>query len=294
MSPSPWLPFQWSHQGPDGQYLQRAALFVPGALPTAGGLSGWFQFDLGAPTTVLYGQAFTPEQRERLQAQPQRPRPAIFNGQEVPVLEMPVRFGPWEVSPVIWLADFGDDEPMPDGRPVLGTVGSDFAREHVLAVDFPGERLTRMDTVPTNWEAAAHWTPMRLTEHGHVLIQVEVDEEPHWVMFDTGSSIFEFITSDALWHTLCHGQVTKTLRITAWGEALDVLGGPVRAQFTLAGQPLPVRTAYYYRNMPGWDAFQERFGFLGLMGNAPFWERVIVLDFPHGRFGILPPGFTGS
>ncbi len=287
-----WIPFQWSHEGPEGQTLPRSAMFVPGSLPTLNDLGGWFQFDLGAPTSVLYGQSFSPKQRERLQAQPFRPRPAIFNGQEVPVLEVPVRFGPWEVAPVIWLADFGDDEPMPDGRPILGTLGGDFARGHVLVVDFPGERLTRLDAVPAAWDAAAHWTRLRLTERGHVLIQVEVDGEPHWVMFDTGSSLFEFVTSAAIWRTLCHGSVTDTLRITAWGKMLELPGGPVRAPFTLAGLPLPVRTAYYYQNMPGWDAFREQSGILGLMGNAPFWEHAIVLDFPHERFGVLPPGFA--
>jgi len=281
-----WIPFRWEGAQLGEHYFPHAAMFVPGSLPTLDGLKGWFQFDLGAPATVLYGGAFSPAQRARVEDHPRRPEPRVFNGQEVLALHLPVQVGPWEIGQVVYLQDFGDGDLMEDGQPILGTIGSDLVREHVLMMDFPNQRLTRLDALPASWEAQIRWVPLRLSARGHVILQIMVDGAPRWAMYDSGSSLFQLITDPVQWQQFATGAVTETFPITAWGERLEVHGGPARAAFALGDQLLPVSVVHYLEGDEQ-RRFLEENDLIGLMGNEPFVEHVLVFDFPNKRAGVL-------
>ncbi|GEM_PF-2131328 len=284
----PWQNFHWQGADLGGRYFPHAVMYLLATLPGLEDLQGWFQFDLGAPTTMLYAEAFTAEQKASLMRFQQRERHAIINGKEAPLLDLPLRVGPWQITPVAWYRDFGDEDTLPDGKPVLGTIGADFVRKHILAVDFPGQRLARLECLPASWEKAAHWTSLRLTDQGHIVIEVEVDGHPRQAMFDTGSSIFELLTDASQWLQLSKGNVTHTLSITAWGETKKISGGSLKAQVRLGGMALPLQTVHYNEEEM-WRDFFSHYDVVGIIGNAPFLEHAIVLDFPSGRFGVLPP-----
>ena len=283
-----WQKFHWQGADLGGRYFPHAVMYVSATLPALNDLQGWFQFDLGAPTTMLYAQAFTPEHKAALMCFQRQGRHAIINGQEAPILDLSLHVGPWQITPVAWYRDFGDEDTMPDGKPVLGTIGADLVRGHILVMDFPAQRLARLEHLPASWEKAAHWTTLRLTDQGHVVIEVEVDGRPRQALFDTGSSIFELLTDASQWSRLSQGNVTETLSITAWGESKEVAGGPLKAQVRLGGALLPIHTVHY-ADEKGWQDFFSHYDMVGIIGNAPFLEHTIVLDFPKGRFGVLPP-----
>ena len=148
MTSLPWLPFRWEGSLLGGRYFPHAAMFLSGQLPTLDNLKGWFQFDLGAPTTVLYGQAFAPDQREYLESLPRFPHGVTLNGQEIPLLQTPLHIGPWHTERVAYLPNFGSTEELLDAQPILGTVGSDLVRDHLLILDFPHGRVGILPTPP--------------------------------------------------------------------------------------------------------------------------------------------------
>jgi len=280
-----WVPFRWESARLGERTFPHAAMFIHGSLPTVNGLSGWFQFDLGAPTTVLYGGALTAAQRAQVEAQ-RLPHPAMFNGQEVPTLSLPVDVGPWTIERVVYLPDFGDEETTDNGELTLGTVGGDLVREHILVVDFPGQRITRLATLPSVWQAQAHWAPLRLSPHGHVILQITVDGVPRWAMYDSGSSLFHLLTDPQQWQHLTSGQVTETFPIMAWGEEVAVQGGPTHATFALADLPLIVPVIHFLGGEER-QRFLEQLDLIGILGNEPFLNHGLILDFPQKRVGLL-------
>ncbi len=284
-SSSPWLPFRWIGETLSGRFFPHAVMAVHGTLPALQNLPGWYQFDLGAPNSVLYENAFTPEQRARLQAQPRWPKQALLNGQPMPVLDTALQVGPWQVRPLVWYEGFGGQDDASDGPPLLGTLGANFVRGRALVVDFPRQRLTLWEKVPPDWEATTRWAPLRSTEHGHVLVQVAVNGKPRWVLYDTGSSIFPLLTDADQWMDLTSGQVTHTLTVQAWGQPLVTYAARPRIRLTLGGQPLELPWVYY-NQAPEWRAFFREHDLLGIMGNAPFLNKILVLDFPGGRCGV--------
>ncbi len=281
-----WIPFRWEGAHLGERYFPHAAIFLPGRLPALDDLTGWFQFDLGAPTSVLYGASLNAALRARVAALPREPHPARFNGQPVPLVRLPLRVGPWEISPLIYLQDFGEQDLADDGQPLLGSVGGDLVREHILVLDFPNQRLALLEALPPTWEAQIAWAPLRLTEHGHVVLQIEVDGARRWAMFDSGSSLFHLLTDPLQWQQLTTGEVTERFPIAAWGQAKEVCGGPARRAFSLGGQPLSVPVVHY---LEGEDErrFLEAHDLIGLLGNAPFLQVGLVLDFPQRRAGML-------
>lgn len=292
MTPSPtlqWIPFRWQSARLGERDFPHAAMFLLGTLPSLDGLQGWLQFDLGAPITILYEKAFSPAQQERIGEHPHRPRPAVLNGREMPVVDLSLHIGPWSIERVAWFLGFGDDAPLPDdGRPILGTLGADWAHGHIVVLDFPNQRLSRCEALPPAWEEQARWAPLRRSAYGHVVLQITVDGTPRWAMFDTGSSLFHLLTDPYQWQQLTTGEVSETFPITAWGESMEVTGGLARARFALGGQPLAVPIIHY---LEGEDRrrFLEDNDLVGILGNAPFLEHILVLDFPRQRCGVVPP-----
>ncbi len=286
MTSLPWLPFRWQAERLGEREFPHVAMFVLAQLPTLDGLTGWFQFDLGAPTSVLYGQALTPRQRAWVEAHLHPERKAIFNGQPTPLLQAPITFGGKRIEPVVYLPDFGDGERW-RGHPILGTIGGDWVRDQVLVLDFPWQRLARLAAVPPAWETAGAWAPLRRTPHGHVVLQIGVDRAPRWALFDTGSSLFGLLTYPEQWRALTDGQVTETLTISAWGTPWKVQGSPARAAFDLAGRALDVTMVHFVEGERE-RQFLEQHDLVGILGNAPFLGGVLVLDFPGARAAFLP------
>ncbi len=282
-----WHPFVWEGETLGERYFPHAAMYVEGVLPALDNLAGWYQFDLGAPRSMLYGQVFTPEQQTRIETHILPGRRATINGQPYPLLDLSLQVGPWTLdSGLVWFSDFGDPEPSPEGRINIGTVGVDFVGRAVLALDYPRQRLSRLAAVPPNWEEQAYWIPLSVTEQGLILIQVRVDDQPTWLGFDTGSSIFHLLTDDEHWKRWTDGVVEETLPIHAWGKILTVYGAPPRVSLSLGDHSLDVPLVYY-RSDSGWSEFLQRFDVGGLMGNAPFLDAMIVLDFPGERLGVI-------
>ena len=287
MTTIPWHPFIWYGETLAGRYFPHAAMFVRGELPALDGLTGLYQFDLGAPKSMLYAKSFTSEQQARLEAYRIPNRQMHIGGGAYPMLDLTLKIGAWTLTGGLgWHLEMGDPEPDEDGALTLGTLGSDFVHDKVLAIDYPGQRLALLEKLPDVWEQAAVWARLRVTEFGLILIQIQLDGTPIWVAFDTGSSIFHFLTDEKRWRAWTSGDVTDTLPITAWGQSQVVYGGPPMVDLALEGIPLDLPLIYYQRK-EGLSEFLERFESGGLMGNAPFLDKTIILDFIRGRFGVL-------
>ncbi len=282
----PWVPFRWQHARLGDQEFPYAALFLPGTLPTLDGLSGWFQFDLGFPMTILYGGSLSLEQRQQVTGYPRWPDAITFKGKKLPLLHMPLQIGPWETERIACLEDFGDAI-ADDGRPVLGTVGVDLVRSQILVIDFPGQRMARLETVPQRWDEQLHWVPLRFTETGQILIQITVDSEPHWAMYDSGSSLFHILTDAAHWQQLAGGEITETFPASSWGERLEVKGGPPRVNVAMGDHPLAIPIVHYMDYEAG-QRFLEEHNAVGVLGNVPFLDYQLILDFPHERVALSP------
>jgi hypothetical protein len=291
----PWIPFVWEGVEIDGRRFEKVGLFVKGELPELG-LSGAFQFDLGAPNSVLYENNVLSE-REKINAHIDPDRHIVVNGVECPMIDTPLVLNPQVALDQLGLfLGFGDGDVdvTSDGFPLLGTVGADVVNEKCLIIDFPQQRLAIVHEVPEEFVANAAIAPLQRTPSGHILLTFTVDGVDKRVLFDTGSSIFDLMTDKEQWLEITWGEVVDTLEILSWGQKQMVYGGVARGDFRLGHVALPLNTIYRIDD-EGWAQFNRSHDLLGLMGNAPFLGSLIFLDLVRGRFGVTSsPGMNGA
>jgi len=283
----PWIPFRWEGADFGEQHFDKAAMFVMAELPEVG-LSGLFQFDLGAPSSVLY-ENDVKDVLPELQARINPDKHIMLNGVEYPVISTPLILNPQiRQEHIGLLKDFGEGDGgvTEDGVRVLGTIGADMVAGKCLLIDFPQERLAIVEQAPAELVEEAIFTPMQKSPFGHTLLQVTVDGEQKWVMFDTGSSIFELLTDKEQWPALTDGQVIDKMEVPAWGNLQTVYGGAVQVKISLGGMPLHIRKAYRI-DLEQLVEFDRQHNLLGAMGNAPLLDYTIILDFPRQRFGVV-------
>ncbi len=273
-----WIPFVWSSDTLFGRKIDRLAVFLKGKVFPSG-KEGAFQFDLGAPRSVIYGNAFNSDFLDRHTTD----RTATLNGREIPVLDLSIAVGDVVVKDPLLLRDFGEGEI--GGLPIIGTVGADLIDGRILIVDFPNQRIAVVDSLPGEFMRKTHFTEMIRASGRHLLVRVKVDGKETYAMYDSGSSIFGLLTTREIWDTLTDGEVIDSFRITAWGKVYTVYAGRSRVGITLAGETLRVDTVHYVE-MEGIGNFLRRTNAIGIMGNRSLWDRTVVVDTKGGRFGI--------
>lgn len=280
-----WIPFYWESADLGERRFDKAAMFLVGELPELK-LSGLFQFDLGAPRTMLYENNVANHHRD-LTAKSISNHTAMINGVECPMIAIQLRLGPaTRLEEVALYLGFGDgDKDISDhGMPVLGSIGADSTAGKCLMIDYPAERMAFVAKPPA--EMKIDYVPLRKTPNGHLLLPVQVAGEERWALFDTGSSLFGILTDEMQWAALTNNQIIDTLHSHAWGETVPFFGGRARAEFRLGERPLDISTIYYDARKE-WASFCQSHDLVGIMGNIPFLGEMIVLDFPNERFGVV-------
>jgi hypothetical protein len=109
------------------------------------------------------------------------------------------------------------------------------------------------------------------------------------MMFDTGSSAEGLITSQANWEQLAHpGAQPSTTAVNSWGKTLTKHSVATPANLELGAAKIPLQTVTYIEGMTFMQQMLTRFsGLGGMLGNAPFVGRTIILDVRGARFGLV-------
>jgi hypothetical protein len=111
------------------------------------------------------------------------------------------------------------------------------------------------------------------------------------VFFDTGTSLFDLSVDIDRWKLLTgrsgETEATKRINLNSWGKPVTFYGAPALGPLEVGPLRLNVPTVYYNGLQP--DSFKKwQFRVQGLMGNAPFWKEIVVLDLgSHPAFGIF-------
>ena len=266
----PHAAFEWTSA--DG-VSDRAAMRVPVDLD---GARGWFQVDTGLDATVVYGGIPVERKWEVLEGKCLAPGLRIGG----------IRMGP------VWLCAGGNG---PEGD-MLGSLGLDLLVGRLVVIDYPGRRLAIMQPgdAPPWLLRQTSWTPAVLRDGKFFLTAVLGGEDIDGLFFDTGASAFNVTVDFGTWKALtgCTGPDSATTRwaVSSWGNEVTAIGCAARGPLVIGSARIPDPPVFYIKEQPnlfsGWP-----FPATGLVGNAPFWDRVVILDLGiRPRFGLVDLG----
>jgi hypothetical protein len=137
----------------------------------------------------------------------------------------------------------------------------------------------------------ATWTPAQLRDAKLFLNVVLAGESVEGIFFDTGASAFEITVDLGTWRSLtgCEGPEDAPIRwnVASWGNRVTVIGAPAKGPLVVGSARIDQPRVFYIEEQPslfaGWP-----FPASGLVGSAPFWDRVVILDLGiRPRFGLL-------
>ena len=291
--PYPWFNFKWASATLSERSFDKVAIVVP---VRVGDLGGNFtaQFDLGSESTFLYEDAIKNyfASRAQLYAQVDTARRGTTDAgnRHYGTTGLPFAFGGSVIPHPRLMTKMGDVVPRDSLRTasdkLIGTIGADFLKGKVLVIDYPQHRMCVLDSVDAFWRARAVFVAVRLRRN-QFHIPIAVRGQAYWALFDTGSSLFPFVTDRDTWQTLVGPAApADTLSVNSWGTQVPYYGSFMRHDAYLGSRQLPKARAWFTQNKRMLDFFKAEH-IDAITGNAFFFDNTVVLDFQHNQFGVV-------
>ena len=264
----PGTAFGW---GEAPGFSERGAIIVPISL---GGAAYKYQLDTGTETTIVYGGEVA-RQFGWKPGQKMVRIPGIgMGGVTLPAAD------------VLVPANF-------QNRGTAGTIGLDVLIGHVVILDFPARRIYVMQRadLPAAVRARTSWAPAEI-RRGKFLVHARLNgADCNGLFLDTGSSAIPLMVDTAHWKMLTrptYGEPpAKEVSVNSWGKQVKLVGQPALGAIEIAS--LRVDHPLIFR-MPedSGGSRQQPQAVSGLMGNALFWDNILVLDLgATPQLGIL-------
>jgi len=277
-------PMRWASSRFGDRIEPRAAVLLPIRFD---GVDKTFyaQFDLGAKSTVFYGKTLAAASVKI---------PALKPGPKGQPGALGFTIGDLRVSipkPGV-RADIGDPNIAwddPEAVDLIGTIGVDMLEGRVLMIDFKAMRLHVGDAAPRELAAQARWSPMALKSRW-VLLDATLEGKPTKLLLDTGSSAFALLIDKTRWSEMTTGQDTESFAVNSWGKKLMAHTAPTKARVVIGGLETPLGDATYIEGTSAMQGLMMRAtGMGGMTGNRLFFDRVLILDAPGGRYAVIEP-----
>lgn len=277
------FPFLW-HEHQNGETtVERAAMMVSVTLP---GIERpcVMQFDLGAPSSVLY--------RRPLEALGALESGAITTRDDENnswARDLSFQAGTTSVTArSLLLLDHGateiDDEPT-----VVGTLGADWIDGHVLTIDYAASTL-KIDASDSS-EVATLASARPFSFRGRrVFLPATLQGEDTEVWFDSGSSAFSLIVDEDRFHELAADGASPSSYVgNSWGKPVTVHGVAAEGSMAIGDTELPLGTVSWIEWPDGLQAFMMSLSdWGGMIGNQIFAGKRLVLDTDRSLFAVLP------
>jgi len=174
-----------------------------------------------------------------------------------------------------------------------GALGLQSLIGRVTVIDYPGKRFCILDEakVPDTLWTAPKWTSATV-RNGKLFVPIRVgDVTLSDIAFDTGSSLFPLVVDGTPWRAFTGktGQedVLQKISGSSWGKPVTYVGDSAKEPMALGkidlGKPVVFTKREDQAEFATWP-----FHIDGLIGNAPLWDRAVVLDLTvHMRFGVV-------
>ncbi len=287
-----WLPFNWEGATLSGRHFDKVAIMVP---VTIDNLPHKFnmQLDLGAVTTVVYGNTLAPylEKYPALKAKMDTTKTFRIQSQKnVKLAGVALALGgvPFGQHDVGYFKNYGDSLTAAalarQDEVHIGTIAPDLFQDKVLIIDYPHQRLCVSDKVPAEFARAA-FQPFKLKD-GRIKMPLRIGGVSQDLLFDTGASLFALSTTELRARAATIGPVKDSLKISSWGEYYYVYGRRTKVPVSFGTKLLPATLAFYDKKSRYAKFFEEE-NIWGITGNAYFLNNTVIIDYKNRVFGVL-------
>jgi hypothetical protein len=287
-----WIPFKWNGDSASGKYFEKFSIFIPVKVDNIPANFN-MQFDLGAVTTVIYGNSINsyldkyPELKNKIDTS----KKFFIQGENHPMFtNMELKMGPttFKNIDIGYFENFGHsidkDSISSNTEKHIGTIGPDLFQNKILIIDYPNNRISICDEMPKQYKKATFKSYRE--EHGRIQIPLTINDSTQYVLFDTGSSIFTLTAAkeDAL--KAASIKIVDSLTVMSWGKEITFYGVKTKKPIKFGNNALNGSTIYYDEEKT-FDGFYKFLNIWGLTGNVFFLKSTVIIDYKNKLFGVL-------
>ena len=224
--------------------------------------SYYFQFDTGSNKSFLYtGSKSNPRIIERIKTKTRLST---------------------SIGDVVLMPRKSNSTYVKDGKTFIGTIGSDILNNQILEIDLKKQKLT----VLSEYNILDYSVYKMNLSHGRPVISLTIKGKEYSFLYDTGSSLFDLWTTKKLWlEWKNESYVSDEFPISSWGK----INTSYRSLFENPDQANKLMNQLKYIWYNTNDNFDKAFkdaNIHGIIGNRPFLNKVLLLDFKNKRIGI--------
>lgn len=274
------IPFQWKSDSINETLNPHAALLVPVNI-TGCNRTFFMQFDTGAPYSMFYGNTLraikekynniTIEEAEKQQVL----KNYSFNISNLEVQAKNIKLIKHGVPEINWM----DSTEVV----IIGSIGTDIMENRILIIDYPGQSMLLTDYLPDSLSSSITFSSLDF-ESRRILLSSQGKK----LLFDSGSSAFELLTSKSNWNKLRSTDDVQSFPVNSWGKTLTAHNAKTTSSLMFGKANIPITTVTYIEGTSMIQNLLMTFsGMEGMIGNKPFIRYTILFDFRENRFGVI-------
>ena len=128
-------------------------------------------------------------------------------------------------------------------------------------------------------------------EKRRVLFPATINGKSKKLLFDSGSSAFEFITDKDTWYQMAKPQTDPVVHdVNSWGNTLRTYSIESNETIDFGVSKVQLNKVTYIEGIPFFQqALMRISGMGGMISNKLFDNKALVIDAKHKKFGILYP-----
>lgn len=175
---------------------------------------------------------------------------------------------------------------------IIGTIGSDLIENKILIIDYPRHQISFCDKLPDSISAKANLSKLEFVNR-KVFIPCSIGGKKTDLVFDTGSSSWELVTTKSTWTELAKkGEKVNIFMGNSWGKQSPCYTTATDSELVIGKNQLPLKNVTYTRGS-SWmqnillPIFMKAIGVGGLTGNKLFLSKTIIIDTKNSEFGIM-------
>ena len=279
-----WAKFEWNNEFLGSKYVERVSMNIPARIE---GIANnvTFQFDIGSNYTKIYENPVKSIYEIDETYLNKIKNPVQFWNKIGTIKDISIVFGNYKFTSknTYVLKNHGSvvsKENILKGDTIhIGTIGADMFQNKILIIDYPNQRFAILDEVPKEYKD--NLIDIEIKKNGMPILPMKINGNIYKIGFDNGSSIFPIICLEKNTNKFSSNPDIDTLKISSWGVQHDVTGKMITDTFELAGQRFSNVKVYTNHAGLGIGSSTD-----GNTGNALFWDKTIIIDYKHKKFGV--------
>ncbi|MBU3013079.1 hypothetical protein KO506_16825 [Polaribacter vadi] len=287
-----WINFEWSGYSIGDRYFDKAYIIIPFSIE---GIPHKFQsqFDLGANETMVYGNAIRPYLNKYQNVAKKLDTINVLNKKVRGFKNINFKLDTvlFKNQHLVHFDRYGTvltkDSVETKTIKHIGTIGANLFQNKYLIIDFPNHRIAIKDSLNTKDIEKTSFVDVKL-DKGRIKVPVTINGNVKYFMFDTGASLFPLIVTKEDIKLLSNINVANdTITTSTWGEYYDVHGYKITSEIFIGDSKIETQNLNVYDSKKEFKQFFEKENVLGIMGNAFFFNKKIIIDYKNNRFGIV-------